>query len=77
MHSYAKDIWKKIRRVVSRFWSKRNLNPCLRSLSLLLGKDSELLSKRGVDSYRADLQAAVQYLAEEHSLSTVENSLHV
>lgn len=53
-----------------------DLQSSLRALSLLLGKDSELLSKRGVDSYRADLQAAVQYLAEDRSLSTVENSLY-
>jgi hypothetical protein len=46
----------------------------LRAMALLLGKNSELLSKRGVDSYRADLQGAVQYLAEEHSMSTVENT---
>lgn len=46
----------------------------LRAMALLLGKDSELLSKRGVDSYRADLQGAVQYLSEEHSMSTVENT---
>lgn len=50
------------------------LGRSLKALAVLLGKDSELLSKRGVDSYRADLQGAVQYLSEEHSMSTVENS---
>jgi hypothetical protein len=50
------------------------LEGSLRSMAVLLGKDSELLSKKGVDSYRADLQGAVQYLAEERSMSTVENS---
>ena len=34
----------------------------LKALNLLLGRESELLSKKGVDSYRADLQGAVQYL---------------
>lgn len=41
-----------------------NIANRLKALVLLLGKDSDLLSKRGVDSYRADLQGAVQYLAE-------------
>lgn len=34
-------------------------------LGLLLGKESELLAKKGVDSFRADLESAVQYLCEE------------
>ena len=34
----------------------------LKALNLLLGRESEFLSKKGVDSYRADLQGAVQYL---------------
>jgi len=45
----------------------------LKALNLLLGRESEFLSKKGVDSYRADLQGAVQYLAEELSASTAEN----
>lgn len=39
-----------------------NIGNSLKALVLLLGKDGDLLSKRGVDSYRADLQGAVQYL---------------
>lgn len=39
-----------------------NIGHSLKSLVLLIGKDGDLLSKRGVDSYRADLQGAVQYL---------------
>jgi hypothetical protein len=50
------------------------LGSSLRALTLLLGKDSELLSKRGVDSYRADLQGAIQYLSEETSMTTAENT---
>lgn len=34
----------------------------LKALMLLIGKNSDLLSKKGVDSYRADLQGAIQYL---------------
>ena len=39
----------------------------------LLGSHNELLSRRGVDSYRADLESAVQYLCEqtEQELITV------
>jgi hypothetical protein len=49
------------------------LGDSLKTMALLLGKDSELLSKKGVDSYRADLQGAVQYLTEELSASGTEN----
>jgi hypothetical protein len=37
----------------------------LKALALLVGRDSELLAKKGVDSYRADLQGAIQYLSED------------
>jgi hypothetical protein len=41
----------------------------LQALQLLVGKNSDLLSKKGVDSYRADLQGAVQYLCEDQLTS--------
>jgi hypothetical protein len=43
--------------------SELHLN--VKILGLLLGKESELLAKKGVDSFRADLESAVQYLCEE------------
>ena len=43
----------------------------LKALMGLLGKNNELLSKRGVDSYRADLQGAIQYLCEEQLTSSL------
>ena len=42
----------------------KNIALSLKALSLLVG-NSELLSKKGVDSYRADLQGAIQYLCSE------------
>ena len=41
-----------------------NLPRSLEALMLLLGRNSDLLSKKGVDSFRADLESAVMYLAE-------------
>lgn len=41
----------------------------LNALGLLIGKDSDLLWKKGVDSYRADLLGAVQYLCEDQLTS--------
>jgi hypothetical protein len=51
----------------------QNLQSSLQTLSMLLGRNSELLSKKGVDSYRADLESAMQYLCEtyEPALITV------
>ena len=34
---------------------------------LLLGRNNDLLSKKGVDSFRADLESAVMYLAENEN----------
>ncbi len=39
----------------------KNIELSLKSLTLLVG-NSDLLSRKGVDSYRADLEGAVQYL---------------
>ena len=40
----------------------KDVGMSLKALMLLIGKNSDLLSKKGVDSYRADLQGAIQYL---------------
>lgn len=49
----------------------------LQALAYLLGPQSELLSRKGVDSYRADLESAVQFLVEENTeqLITVPEEL--
>jgi len=43
----------------------KELQKGLKALTLLLG-NNQLLSKKGVDSYRADLESAVQHLSEVH-----------
>lgn len=45
----------------------RGIGHNLQALQLLVGKDSGLLSKRGVDSYRADLVGAVEYLKDDQT----------
>jgi hypothetical protein len=47
----------------------QNIGLSLQALMLLLGKNSDLLSRKGVDSYRADLQGAIQYLCNEQMSS--------
>lgn len=47
----------------------KGIGQSIQALQLLIGKNSDLLSKKGVDSYRADLQGAVQYLCEEQLTS--------
>lgn len=44
----------------------------LKALMLLVGKDSEFLAKKGVDSYRADLQGAIQYLCHDQMSSSLK-----
>ena len=55
-----------------------NIGRSIKALILLLGKDNDLLAKKGVDSYRADLQGAAQYIEEElekYSYSTMHSDL--
>jgi hypothetical protein len=37
----------------------------IQAISWLLGPNNELLSRKGVDSYRADLESAVEYLCQQ------------
>jgi hypothetical protein len=37
----------------------------IQAVNELLGPNNELLSRKGVDSYRADLESAMQYLCEQ------------
>jgi hypothetical protein len=43
----------------------------LQALSGLMGKDNQILSRRGVDSYRADLESAVQYLVQQYEVELI------
>lgn len=43
-----------------------NIQVCLQAMSEMLGYHCELLSRKGVDSYRADLESAVQYLVQQN-----------
>jgi hypothetical protein len=45
----------------------RGIGHSLQAMQVLVGKDSGLLSKRGVDSYRADLAGAVEYLRHDQT----------
>lgn len=45
----------------------RKIGNSLQALQLLLGRESGLLAKRGVDSYRADLVGAVEYLKHDQT----------
>lgn len=44
----------------------------MQALQLLLGRDGGLLAKRGVDSYRADLVGAVEYLRRDQTSSLIK-----
>ena len=54
-----------------------NVQVSLQALEGMLGRDCELLGRKGVDSYRADLESAVQYLCEtsEPTLITIPENL--
>ena len=41
-----------------------NIGSSLKATMMLIGHNSNLLSRKGVDSYRADLQSSVQYLTQ-------------
>ena len=41
-----------------------NLGSSLKATMMLIGPNSNLLSRKGVDSYRADLQSSVEYLTQ-------------
>ena len=43
----------------------------IEALSELLGPNSYLLSRKGVDSYRADLESAVEYLCQQAELNPI------
>ena len=47
------------------------LQESLQALSGLMGKDNQVLSRRGVDSYRADLESAVQYLVQQYEVEMI------
>lgn len=42
----------------------------LKAMMMLIGPTSHLLSRKGVDSYRADLQSAVQYLSQAERINS-------
>lgn len=48
-----------------------NLARSLEALMALLGRDSDLLGRKGVDSYRTDLESAVMYLSEDPLCSSL------
>lgn len=50
----------------------RGIGNSLQALQLLLGRDGGLLAKRGVDSYRADLVGAVEYLRRDQTSSLIK-----
>ena len=47
------------------------LRESLQALAGLLGPDNTLLSRKGVDSYRADLESSIQYLIEQHEVELI------
>lgn len=46
-----------------------NIGSSLKATMMLIGPNSQLLSRKGVDSYRADLQSSVQYLAQRERIN--------
>ena len=44
------------------------LKESLQALTGLLKADNTLLSRKGVDSFRADLESAIQYLVEQNEV---------